>query len=260
MTNLLPPNSTPNEKAMHAAVMSQMPADRFDEINTYKDPQTCPEYLLPYLAWERGVDEWDTNWPTQTKRDVVESAPEEQAHGGTVYAIKRALASLGFEMTLTEAWQSDGLPHSFQLFASLNNLTGITLDAEAHKLIHRKVRRTKNVRSQYDLQFGIGFNQQISIGAGIQAVSLVQKTARAAQRKIEASTGFVMGAAVRAVQLVQLRFETSSSALQNALTFNGEPLTFNGEPLTFTPSNANALMFSGEAYTFNGEPLTFTAA
>lgn len=258
MTNLLPPNSTANEKAMHAAVMSQMPADRFDEINTYKDPQTCPEYLLPYLAWERGVDEWDANWPAQTKRDVVDSAPEEQAHGGTVYAIKRALASLGFEMALTEAWETDGLPHSFQLFASLNNVSGITLDAEAHKLIHRKVRRTKNVRSQYDLQFGIGFNQQISIGTAAHALSLVQKTAQAAQRKIDASTGFVIAAATRAVQLLQLRFDTPANLLQNALTFNGDPLTFNGDPLTFTPSNANALSFNGELITFNGDPLTFT--
>lgn len=257
MTNLLPPNATPNEKAMHAAVMSQMPADRFDEINTYKDPQTCPEYLLPYLAWERGVDEWDTNWSTQTKRDVIASAPEEQSHGGTVYAVKQALASLGFEMTLTESWQDGGLPHSFKLFASLNQLNGITLDDEAYKLIHRKVTRAKPVRSQYDLQFGLSLNSPYKLGFAANAIALARGAARVAQTQPEAAIGFALGAVTRAVVFVQAKFISPvSSSLQNALTFNGNPITFNGEPLTFGP--AGALTFNNEAITFNGEPLMFT--
>lgn len=261
MTNLLPPNATATEKAMHEAVMSLMPADRFDEINTYKDPQACPEYLLPYLAWERGVDEWNSNWSTQTKRDVIESAPEEQAHGGTVYAVKKALASLGFELTLSESWQTGGLPHSFQLFASLSQLTGITLDADAYKLIRRKVNRAKPVRSQYDLQFGIGFTNPINIGTAFQASGFTNKKLRAEQAHIKSTTGFfVLGLATRAGVFMQATFNAVSETLNNTLTFDGSPITFNGEPLTFTSADENALTFNGAALTFDGEQLTFMPA
>lgn len=235
MTNLLPPNSTAHEKAMHAAVMSQMPADRFDEISTYKDPQTCPEYLLPYLAWECGVDEWDSNWSTQTKRDVIEAAPEEQAHGGTVYAIKKGLASLGFGLTLKEGWETDDLPHSFQVFASLNNLSGLVLDAEAIKLIHRKIKRAKNVRSQYDLQFGIGFSNPINIGTAFAASGFTNKKFRAEQTPIKNQSGFILGMATRAAAFIQATFNPTGEAIpSNAITHGNEPITYNNEYLVYT--------------------------
>ncbi len=28
-------------------------------------PQTCPEALLPWLAWSLSVDEWDESWPSR---------------------------------------------------------------------------------------------------------------------------------------------------------------------------------------------------
>ena len=236
MTNILPPNASAHEKAMHQAVMSQMPTGRFDEINTYKDPALCPEYLLPYLAWERGVDEWDSQWSTETKRNVIAGAPEEQAHGGTVYALKQALNSLGFGLTLTESWQTDGVPHTFTLFAPLNSVDkGINLSAETYKLIHRKVQRTKPVRSLYALQFGIGFNSLISINGATIAAALARKTARAAQAPVSVSTGFMVAAIARCSGIVQAHFSRISIP-DNVITFNSDPITYNNETLVFTPA------------------------
>lgn len=91
---LLPPNSTPLERAVdrsmaarHAALPALVPS--------LWNADTCPAALLPYLAWAVSVDEWDEGWSVDKKRAAIREAPEIHRRKGTPSAIRRALTALG---------------------------------------------------------------------------------------------------------------------------------------------------------------------
>jgi phage tail P2-like protein len=108
MPDLLPPNATPQERAISLA------ADRLPTVplKTLWTPQTCPEAQLPWLAWALSVDEWDATWPVETKRQVVAASIEQHRRKGTVGALRRALQRLGYEVEIDEA---TGVAYTFRL-------------------------------------------------------------------------------------------------------------------------------------------------
>ena len=92
MSTLLPPNSTAQERALEASVerMATLPV----HIDRTWDPTRCPAKLLPWLAWALSVDEWNAEWPEETKRDAIAASPEVHRKKGTAGALKRALRAL----------------------------------------------------------------------------------------------------------------------------------------------------------------------
>lgn len=108
--SLLPPNATPQERALDLATarVGNVPVMARDMWN----PQTCPEALLPWLAWALAVDEWDGNWPVATKRAVIAASAAIHRKKGTPASIKAALAAAGYPgATILEgagAWKLDG--------------------------------------------------------------------------------------------------------------------------------------------------------
>lgn len=75
-------------------VVEQGSAERWDVfdadiIRRSKDPWTCPEHLLNFLAFERSVDIWDENWPVWKKRSVIASAPADHRIKGTEAGARR---------------------------------------------------------------------------------------------------------------------------------------------------------------------------
>jgi phage tail P2-like protein len=108
MPDLLPPNATPQERAISLAV------DRLPTvpIKTLWTPQTCPEAQLPWLAWALSVDDWDATWPVETKRQVIADSIEQHRKKGTVGALRRALQRLGYEVEIDEA---TGVAYTFRL-------------------------------------------------------------------------------------------------------------------------------------------------
>lgn len=60
-----------------------------DIIRRARDPWTCPEHLLPYLAYQRSVDIWDERWPVEKKRQVIADAPEDHHLKTTLAGIER---------------------------------------------------------------------------------------------------------------------------------------------------------------------------
>lgn len=79
------------------------------------DPQTCPDELLPWLAWAFSVDRWDENWPTETKREVIRNAFFIHSHKGTIGAIRRVVEPLGYLLKVTEWWETDDPAGTFRL-------------------------------------------------------------------------------------------------------------------------------------------------
>lgn len=94
VATLLPPNSTPAERALEQATarIGAVPVP----IATLWNPDTCPIAILPWLAWALSVDNWDSGWSETSKRASLREAISIHRVKGTIGSVKRALAAAGY--------------------------------------------------------------------------------------------------------------------------------------------------------------------
>ncbi len=132
---LLPVGSTVLEvaAARTASDIERVPVPLRDLWN----PATCPEKLLPWLAWAFSVDRWDESWPEKVKRQVIRDAFFIHQHKGTTGAVRRVVEPFGAFLGLTEWFESGGVPGTFRVTIGIGN-KGITEDAyqELERLIN----------------------------------------------------------------------------------------------------------------------------
>ena len=107
--SILPSQSTAFEQAVEAALarISDVPVD----IATLWNPETCPAEFLPWLAFAMSVDEWDTHWSDEAKRNYIALSVAIHRKKGTVWSIKTALQAAGYG-TATLFERSGGIPHN----------------------------------------------------------------------------------------------------------------------------------------------------
>lgn len=97
---LLPPSTTPVEQKL-----AQVTADLEDlplPIRSLRRSASCPDAVLPWLAWERSVDRWDSAWPIAAQRTAVANAFMIHQHKGTISALRRAVAPIAELLDVTE--------------------------------------------------------------------------------------------------------------------------------------------------------------
>lgn len=117
---LLPPNATDMERALAEVVGEALTVPV--QIETLWNPWTCPEPLLPWLAWAMSVPVWENDWPQQTKRQVIATSFETHATKGTRASLLRALEPFGLTSELVEWWEAggSGVPYTFDLTSWIN--------------------------------------------------------------------------------------------------------------------------------------------
>ncbi|TKD40705.1 phage tail protein I [Azotobacter chroococcum] len=144
MSDLLPPNSTALERAV--AEVGASAADLPVPIRELWDPDTCPLALLPWLAWAWSVDEWSDAWSEQQKRDTVRQALPVQRIKGTIGAVRKAVAALGFPVEVQEWFNQSpaGDPYTFRAFVETDQIPAT--QADLLKTL-RIIAATKNLRS-----------------------------------------------------------------------------------------------------------------
>lgn len=144
MSDLLPYNATEQEHALAetTARMSYVPV----VVREVWNPDTCPPNVLPWLAWAFSVDDWDTNWTDEQKRQVIKQSVYSQRIKGTIGAVKRQLAALGYEIQILEWFQQDpeGIPYTFDVYITANQYP---LTQEDFKKILQVIDTNKNLRS-----------------------------------------------------------------------------------------------------------------
>jgi len=103
MRSLLPPNSEAVERGFEAATtrLSAVPMPTREII----DPDTCPEALLPWLAWALSVDTWKSYWPLPVKRARLREAIAIQRKKGTANSVRDVVATFGGAIEVVEWWQ-----------------------------------------------------------------------------------------------------------------------------------------------------------
>lgn len=113
------------------------------------DPVACPPSLLPWLASAFSVDTWDTDWTEDQKRQTILDSVFVHRKKGTIGAVKRALASVGFGVQVQE-WFNQvpaGEPFTFRLLLEADQ---VGIDEAALAKIMQVVNATKNLRSHLD--------------------------------------------------------------------------------------------------------------
>ena len=116
MNDLLPPNATPQERALSLAT-ARVGGVPVPVGNTW-NPQTCPIDILPWLAWSLSLDDWEVSWTEQQKRDAIAASVEVHRRKGTIGAVRRALQALGYEIQIIEG--SEG-PYTFAVYLDQSN-------------------------------------------------------------------------------------------------------------------------------------------
>lgn len=176
MTALLPPSSTPLERAVEQLALARLDALP-EPLRALWSPQDCPEALLPWLAWALSIDQWSPDWPLAIRRARVQAAIEIQRMKGTRRAVERLVESFGGVVTMREWFEQDppGDPHTFQLVAALGNAGVEAPSAELIDAVVAEVRRAKPARSHFTFTLAVSALGQIgtiAIGRAIVATRI----------------------------------------------------------------------------------------
>lgn len=147
MSDLLPCNATEQERALADTIarISDVPV----VVREVWNPDTCPSNVLPWLAWAFSVDDWDTNWTDEQKRQVIKQSVYSQRIKGTIGAVTRQLAALGYEIQILEWFQQEpeGTPYTFQVYITANQYP---LTQNDYRKILQVIDTNKNLRSHLD--------------------------------------------------------------------------------------------------------------
>ncbi len=151
--SLLPPNASQLERDLETTLASNY--DLSMPVGDTWNPDTCPEHLLPWLAWALSVDTWDGNWPEAVKRERLKQTIKIQQAKGTVKSVRDVVASFGGDLALKEWHQQSpyGTPYTFNIVLEAGSATELT--EEMQQDIIKEVNRTKPVRATYALSLAI---------------------------------------------------------------------------------------------------------
>lgn len=144
MSDLLPYNATDAERALANTIarISDVPV----LVREVWNPETTPASVIPWLAWAFSVDDWDSNWTDAQKRNVIKQSVYSQRIKGTIGAVTRQLAALGYTIQILEWWQKDpeGQPYTFDVYITASQYQ---LTARDYNKVLDVIDTNKNLRS-----------------------------------------------------------------------------------------------------------------
>lgn len=144
---LLPCNASELERAIDVTAAERL-ATIPHYVRSTDNPDTIPPVLLPWLAWARRVEVWDSSWSDDQKRAVIKASFVAHRRKGTPGAIRTALGALGLGSTIVE-WFNDtpqGQPYTFKVVI---DPLDVGVSAGSWPSILGIIQRTKNVRSHF---------------------------------------------------------------------------------------------------------------
>lgn len=169
MTDLLPPNAAPLERAIDAAHARlgelDVPLDRL------WDPDRCPLDLLPWLAWALSVELWDPGWPEEARRRACREAIAAHREKGTPAAIGRAMRLIGAVHDYVERPKGAVKTALVRIYNSADIL------AENAGEISALTGRAKRLSVHVTVELHAGLSAEIPAAGGLGAVQLAHMEA-----------------------------------------------------------------------------------
>lgn len=171
MGSLLPPNSTPHERALAGAAARLLSVP--NPIETLWDANRCPTHLLPWLAWSLSVDTWDTSWTESQKRAVIRASVEVHRLKGTKAAVLAALQALDVGTEIIEWWEPrariGAAPKTFEIWLDLMSVLRDGGDVVATLArLRRSVDAAKPVAAHYTAHARIKSRASLYCGINIR--------------------------------------------------------------------------------------------
>ena len=142
---LLPPNASELERSIETATAAQL-SKIPQQIRLTTSAALIPSVWLPWLAWARRVETWDTQWPEDNKRATIQASYQVHRVKGTIGAMRKALKALDVTINIVE-WFEDvpkAAPYTFRV--TLTPLSG-GISSDTLRSLTRIIENTKNVRS-----------------------------------------------------------------------------------------------------------------
>lgn len=142
--SLLPPNRTAWEHALSLTSAARRPLPAH-VIRDALDPWTCPEHLLPWLAWAWSIDLWSDGWSTERKRRVV-------AHAVRLHRLKGTARGMAEHVELVDGEVQQVVTPPQRFFAS-RTLTKDEMDTWLRSMPQIRVYLAKEFGSAKGLSF-----------------------------------------------------------------------------------------------------------
>lgn len=166
--NLLPPNSTPLERAfdsLELETLGELPVP----VGTVWSPAACPAELLPWLAWSLSIDIWDSAWSESQKRAAIASAIDDQRRKGTRAALRRALDRFDPLIGITE-WFEDRVnldPYTVRLDLPDRNTSDFIYDDDTVARLLRDIAVIKPLRVHVIASYRINALAQVRLVSAV---------------------------------------------------------------------------------------------
>ena len=140
LSSILPNNSTPLEYAFDFSAARRLSGIELEGLAGMFSVERCPASVLPWLAQQFGVEEWNSEWSETRKRAFIKATIEVLRYRGTYGAVARPLESLAYDVEIVE--------HAGTFtFDILVNTEGRTLTQEQYAEIESAALTNKNLRS-----------------------------------------------------------------------------------------------------------------
>lgn len=170
--SLLPPNASKHEQDVETVISPSLSFPNKDIWN----PDKCPEHLLPHLAWALSVDNWNSSWPVETKRQLIKDSIYIHRKKGTRAAVERVISAIrGDEVKLVEWFEDkDNLAPGDFTVSYLS--TGTPIDGTELAKLVPAINSAKNVRSTLTK---VTIKSQVEAPQKLASVSRVGRQVRA---------------------------------------------------------------------------------
>ena len=168
LKTLLPPNASKLERGLEQSTgrVARVPVPIADLWN----PATCPESVLPWLAWALSVDRWDPDWPVATKRRVIAESIRAHKRKGTLAAVEQVLDDIGAVYDIVEN------PNGMRFRMSIDIYNSGSLLTQDLGGIRKQIDSAKRGSVHYTLNLTAGASLDVLLGIGAGAVQVADLT------------------------------------------------------------------------------------
>lgn len=164
MSNHLLPHNATNQEIALSETVERSSNQQFD-INSLFNADTCPENVLPWLAWAVSVDEWNSAWSEQQKRATIKSSFLQHSTKGTIGAVRNKIESLGYDVTINE-WFIDPAKMPPYTFDVIIDIAQQPVVQDIFNQAKRLIFSSKNTRSHL-AKLRVITGQDNAVSAGI---------------------------------------------------------------------------------------------